>query len=402
MAISYPFTPELLDALPERLAGLFRELDNTLLTEICTRLNLSGRLNEVTVQGIRALRAQGIDLSEIEEAIRKTTGTGERELERLLDDVVARNRQYYREVADFARITAPEVVVGAAAVDAIRRQTLDTYRNITQSMGFLVDNGRTMLLPADTYQWALDSAALRIQTGAISYNQAIFGAVTQLADSGIRVVSYESGHKDHVDVAVRRAVMTGINQLNQAYREQAMEDLETDLVEITAHLGARNIDGPNGWENHAAWQGKVYRWAEKSTDPFAQSEYADFADTCGYGSVTGIGGANCRHSFWPFIDGIMERTYTDEELEAMKPENRPKIEFEGVEYDDYQATQKQREIERTYRRLTRRETAYSAAGQTEAAQSAIIRRKRLMEKYEAFSRAAGLRTQYERMRVTYR
>ena len=146
----------------------------------------------------------------------------------------------------------------------------------------------------------------------------------------------------------------------------------------------------------------MYRWAEKSTDPFAQSEYADFADTCGYGSVTGIGGANCRHSFWPFIDGIMERTYTDEELEAMKPENRPKIEFEGVEYDDYQATQKQREIERTYRRLTRRETAYSAAGQTDAAQSAIIRRKRLMEKYEAFSKAAGLRTQYERMRVTYR
>ena len=182
----YPFSPELLDALPERLAGLFRELDNTLLTEICTRLNLSGRLNEVTVQAIRALRAQGIDLSEIEEAIRKTTGTGEKELERLLDDVVARNRQYYREVADFARITAPESVVGAAAVDAIRRQTLDTYRNITQSMGFLVDNGRTMLLPADTYQWALDSAALRIQTGAISYNQAIFGAVTQLADSGIR------------------------------------------------------------------------------------------------------------------------------------------------------------------------------------------------------------------------
>ena len=273
MAISYPFTPELLDALPERLAGLFRELDNTLLTEICTRLNLSGRLNEVTVQGIRALRAQGIDLSEIEEAIRKTTGTGEKELERLLDDVVARNRQYYREVAGFAGITAPEIVVGDATVDAIRRQTLDTYRNITQSMGFLVDNGRTMLLPADTYQWALDSAALRIQTGAISYNQAIFGAVTQLADSGIRVVSYESGHRDHVDVAVRRAVMTGINQLNQAYREQAMEDLETDLVEVTAHLGARNIDGPNGWENHAAWQGKVYRWAEKSTDPFAQSEF---------------------------------------------------------------------------------------------------------------------------------
>lgn len=398
----YPFSPAFLEALPERLAGLFRDLDKTLLTEICTRLNLSGRLNEVTVQAIRALRAQGIDLSEIEEAIRKTTGTGEKELERLLDDVVARNRQYYREVADFARITAPEVVVGAAAVDAIRRQTLDTYRNITQSMGFLVDNGRTMLLPADTYQWALDSAALRIQTGAISYNQAIFGAVTQLADSGIRVVSYESGHKDHVDVAVAPC------------RYDRHQSAQPGLPRTGDGGFGNRPCGGHGASRRAEHRrterlgeprrvaGKSVPMGGESTDPFAQSEYADFADTCGYGSVTGIGGANCRHSFWPFIDGIMERTYTDEELEAMKPENRPKIEFEGVEYDDYQATQKQREIERTYRRLTRRETAYSAAGQTDAAQSAIIRRKRLMEKYEAFSKAAGLRTQYERMRVTYR
>ena len=73
-------------------------------------------------------------------------------------------------------------------------------------------------------------------------------------------VAYEIGHIDQLDVAVRRAVMTGVNQLNQKYREQSMDYLETDLVETTAHLGARNIDGPNGWENHAKWQGKVYRW----------------------------------------------------------------------------------------------------------------------------------------------
>ena len=65
---------------------------------------------------------------------------------------------------------------------------------------------------------------------------------------------------DSVDVAVRRAVMTGVNQLNQKYREQSMDYLETDLVEVTAHLGARNTDGPMGWENHAKWQGKVYQW----------------------------------------------------------------------------------------------------------------------------------------------
>lgn len=129
-------------------------------------------------------------------------------------------------------------------------------------MGFLVRKGGRLsfLEPARAYENALDSALLQVQSGAISYNQAIAGAVRQLADSGLKTVSYESGHVDSVDVAVRRAVMTGVNQLNQKYREQSMDYLETDLVEVTAHLGARNTDGPMGWENHAKWQGKVYQW----------------------------------------------------------------------------------------------------------------------------------------------
>ena len=175
--------------------------------------------------------------------------------------------------------------------------------------------------------------------------------------------------------------------------------LETDLVEVTAHLGARNKDGPNGWENHAAWQGKVYRWSAKPRA--SRGGYPDFERTCGYGSVTGIGGANCRHSYWPYIEGVSERTYTDAELEAMKPENRPKIKFEGKEYDDYQATQKQRQIERTARKLKRRKTAFEAAGLTEDAQAASIRLRRLNQEYRVFSKAAGLPEQRERMRALY-
>lgn len=117
--------------------------------------------------------------------------------------------------------------------------------------------------------------------------------------------------------------------------------------------------------------------------------------------MTGIGGANCRHSFWPYIEGVSERTYTDAELEAMKPENRPKIEFEGREYDDYQATQLQRRVEREIRKQRRLKTAYESAGLTEEAQAASIRLRRLNSKYRDFSRAAGLPEQRERMKVFY-
>ena len=395
---NYPFQPEILDALPEELAELFRALELKLLEEICSRLNIADQLNEVTVQDIRALRAHGIGLEDIKKAIAKTTDTGMDHLEQLLDDVVERNQAYYTELVDLAGVTAPERMVDQEDMWAIYEQTKGTYRNITQSMGFLVRQGRhrVMLPSAKAYQWALDSALLQVQSGAVSYDQAIREAVRELAEGGLKTVSYESGHVDNVDVAVRRATMTGVNQLNQKYREQSMDYLETDLVEVTAHSGARDVDGPNGWENHKRWQGKVYRW--KSKPRTSQGRYPDFERVCGYGSVTGIGGANCRHSYWPFIEGVSERTYTDKELENIDP---PPVEFEGRRYTAYEATQKQRQIERTIRKQKRLKTAFQEAGLKEDAQAANIRLRRLNEKYRQFSKAAGLPEQRERMRLSY-
>ena len=140
----------------------------------------------------------------------------------------------------------------------IEKQTRGELNNISRSMGFLVDRGRTMLPPARVYQWALDRAVTEIQSGAVSYNQAIANATRELADSGLMYVDYESGHRDHVDVAVRRATMTAISQINRQYTMQSMEYLDAEHVEVEAHMGARNIDGVNGWENHERWQGRVY------------------------------------------------------------------------------------------------------------------------------------------------
>lgn len=392
--MKYPFTPEYLDSLPEKLTELFRNLESTLLDEICSRLNLAGQLNEVTVQAMRALRSHGISLEEIERAIRKTTGISEKKLNELLDDVVNRNQQYYTEVINLAKVTAPETLLDAAVADAIRVQTLDTFRNITQSMGFLVDNGRTMLAPARTYQWALDSAVLQIESGAISYNQAIRRGVKELADSGLKTVNYESGHVDSIDVAVRRAVMTGVNALCQKYAEQSLDYLETDLVEVSAHLGARNTG--TGPENHESWQGLVFRWSEK---PRASSgDYPDFVNTTGFGTGPGLGGWNCRHHYYPFVEGVMEPTYSKIDLEAMKGENR-KFTFEGKEYDGYTSTQVQRRIERTIRKLKREQTAFKAAGLEDEATAMTARIRRLNQEYKAFSDSAGLPLQWERMRV---
>lgn len=379
-----------MDALPEEIAGLYRSLEATLLDEICSRLKLSGQLNEVTVQDIRALRSHGIDLKEIEKAIQRTANISQRDLKKLLDGAVERNQEYYKEVIDLAGLTAPETLVSATDIVAIMAQAQREVGNLTRSMGFLVDNGRTMLAPGRAYQWALDNAEMQVMSGAVSYSQAIKNAVKQLADSGIKIVDYESGHRDQIDVAARRAVMTGVSQLCSKYTEQSAEYLETPYFEVSAHIGAR--DTGVGWQNHKEWQGRVYsvRIGDK---------YPSIYEVCGLGYVDGLEGANCRHIRTAFVDGVMERTYTDGELAHI--DDGHDVDFEGKHYTAYEATQVQRRIERTIRKLKREQTAYKAAGLEEDYQAVTARIRRLNAEYKSFSEAARLPMQRERMKVAY-
>lgn len=388
--MQYPFSPALLDALPEELAELFRALEITLLDEICSRLVFADQLNEATAQDIRTLRSHGIDLKSIEEAISKTAGISKQKLNSLLNDVVERNQKYYTEVIDLAHVTQPETLVDEAAVDAIKRQTHDTFRNLTASMGFLV--GNTMLKPARAYQWALDNAEMQIQSGAINYNQAIKTAVKQLADGGLKVVDYESGHRDQIDVAVRRAVMTGVNQICAKYTEQSAQYLETPYFEVSAHAGARDKPGPSPWSSHKDWQGKVYSIR-------ANDIYPNIYEVCGLGAIDGLEGANCRHRRNVWVEGVSERTYTDEQLAHIDDDLG--CEFDGKKYTAYEATQMQRRVEREVRRLKREKASYKAAGLREEEQTVNIRLRRLNAKYKAFSAAAGLPEQRERMKALY-
>lgn len=393
--MKYPFTPELLDALPEELAELYRALEDTLLDEICSRLKLADQLNEVTVSDIRALRSHGIDLKDIEKAIRKTTGISEKKLKELLDDVVERNQRYYTGLIDLAHITQPDALVSIEDTWAIYEQTKQTMRNLTRSMGFLVDAGRTMLPPARAYQWALDSAVMQIQSGAISYNQAIKSAVQKLA-GGLKVVNYESGHVDHIDVAVRRAIMTGVNQICDQYTNQSAEYLETRYFEVSAHSGARDKPGASPWSSHKDWQGKIYYQSE-SGEPDPLGLYDDLVSTTGYGYVDGLTGANCRHHKYPFIPYVSERTYTDEQLEHI--DDGLGCTFDGKTYTAYEATQMQRRIERQIRAQKKLRNAYKEAGLSEDATAANIKLRRLNAEYSRFSKAAGLPEQRERTKV---
>lgn len=396
----YPITPDYLEAAPESVVQLYRDLEEFVLSDICRRFKLSGEATESALEQIKLLQRQGLDLDEIEQRIRKTLNLSEQEFDEIYQRAVDRNQEYFDYAISKADIVQEvySSAMMARQVDAIRRQTQSEFVNLTQSLGFALRgaDGKVQFLPiAKTYQKVLDDAEMQVWSGAVDYNTAIRGAVKRLTDSGLQTVDYDSGWHNRVDVAARRAVITGISQMAAQYSEQTMDALDTRYVETTAHRGARDVDGPKGWENHKKWQGKWYYWSRSGeSDPLGQ--YPDFVKTTGYGDVTGLCGANCRHHFYSVIPGVSEPTYTAEQLANIDP---PPFTYQGREYTIYQATQKQRQLETAMRDCKRRMAAYKSAGLEEDYTAAASRLRALSKEYKQFSAAAGLRTQSERARV---
>ncbi len=252
-------------------------------------------------------------------------------------------------------------------------------------MGFSLPspNGKVTFKPiAKAYQDALDLAQMQVSTGVFDYNTAVRNAVKSLTTSGLRFVDYASGHVNHADVAVRRAVMTGVSQMSGKISEHNAAELETDLVEVTAYAGAR--------PDHAEWQGRWYSLSGKS------KKYPSLVEVTGYGTGAGLKGWNCRHDFYPVLEGISVPAYTEEELKNIDP---PPVEYKGETLTYYECTQKQRKMETAIRKTKREIIGAKGSGDEEmfTVKSVLLRRQR--EEYRAFSQKANLLTQNERSQV---
>lgn len=197
-----------------------------------------------------------------------------------------------------------------------------------------------------------------------SLQEAIYNAVSELASQGIKAVTYPSGHTDWADVAVRRAVMTGISQTAGQMQLDLAAEMDCDLVEVTAHMGAR--------PSHALWQGKVYSISGKS------KKYPKLSTATGYGTGDGLKGWNCRHDFYPFFEGISERANLPVDIS----ENN----------EQYALSQKQRAMERSIRASKRRLAAFDGAVQE--CDDEVLKH-RLLSKFERHS--AILKTKEKRL-----
>lgn len=376
------------EKLSRQIEKNYLELEERIMQDIIRRIHKTGKITSTADYQINRLIILGNSSEDIEKMIKDALKASYPKMFELYDQVInweyVRNKDIYEQINE-RFITYEENEELQQITEALILQTRSELENITRSLGFYLDygNGRKVMTPlAEVYQKYLDAASMDIVTGAFDYNSVLRRVVTQLTNSGLRTIDYASGRSNRVEVAARRAVMTGISQLTGQISDMNANLLGTNYFEVAWHAGAR--------PSHAEWQGRVY-------------SKSDLYRICGLGTVTGLLGANCYHEYYPFFPGISERNWTDKWLdEKNKEENTPK-KFNGKEYTVYEAKQQQRRMETAMR--TQREKVdllRKGGAHPDEVMLAKCKYQAQLDEYARFSKKMGLKQERERVYMDMR
>ena len=369
--------------LASKIASRYQDLEERIMQDIVRRIVKAGEITSTADWQINRLRILGYSSEDIEQEIKKTLNASYPEMFELYDKVI--NWEYVRNKGIYEQINAEYIPFEENGqlkqiTESIIDQSFGDLENVTNSLGFYLDygNGQKVLTPlSQVYTKYLDAACYDIVTGAFDYNSVLRRVVTQLTNSGLRQIDYSSGRANRVDVAARRAVMTAVSQITGKISEYNAQKLGTEYFEVEWHAGAR--------PTHAVWQGRI--WSKEQ-----------LYSACGLGTVTGLLGANCYHTYYPFFPGISQRNWTDEWLDAKNEEEAEPKTFDGKEYTLYEAKQRQRQMETAMRAQREKVKLLQAGG---ADQDEVILHKAKyqgqLNEYSRFCRKMSLTEERERI-----
>ena len=371
-------TPEQLQNLPQELTDLYEQLSEFILRDIARRIAKGAQITDTAEYQLYRAKSLGLSTDEIAAKIAEINGSSAAEINRLIREAAAQSDEFDRKMLGADKGAAIPLEDNQQLQKLISAQIAETAgkcENLTNTMGFADHDflGRVYYLSmTDMYRREMDSAHMKVATGATDYMTAIRQACNKLAASGVRTIDYESGRSDRIEVAARRAILTSVAHVTHRISEQNGEELGADGWEMSAHSGSR--------PSHAVYQGRQY----------TQEQYERIIKPL-------ISEPNCRHDVFPIILGGSEPTYTEEELQNI---DQPPFTYEGRTYTAYEASQQMRKMERAMRKQKDRCIVADAAGDEEAFATASIRLNRQKYIYEDFCKAADSYTEYERTYVT--
>lgn len=369
--------PNYLNSLPNTLVEMYSLVEIDILEDMARRISTYDFFIPAAMHQNQKLQELGMVQEDIIKALAAMTGQTQQEIVDLLteaSEVAIEDDVEYYKAAD---VYKPDEINSEALhkqLNAGLLQTQQAFFNITAT---------TAMTATKQFERALDRAWTQINSGGMDYNTAFHRAIKDLSEAGIGAIEYPSGRIDSLEVAVRRAVVTGVNQTAAKTQEALADELNVELVEVTAHGGAR--------PEHAKWQGQVF--SRNGDIEIDGVKYKDLREATGYGTGAGLGGWNCRHNFHPYIHGA-PRTWSDEELNKLEEKN---IEYNGEKYTEYEASQIQRSVERDIRSLKRQVAAIEAGGGDASAERSKLREAQ--KTYTDFTEQTGLKKQQARTKI---
>jgi hypothetical protein len=340
-------TPGQFDVSADAILKLYHEFEDVVLQDIARRL--AGLNFASAAWQVQRLNETGALYEDILRELARLTGQSERQVAEILRQAGVQAVRFDDRIYRAAGLDplplnlSPQM---ASVLSIAIQRTNGSMRNLTQT---------TVLTAQQAFVQAADMAFLQVSSGAMSYDQAIRAAVGNVGASGLEVM-YPSGRRDKLDVAMRRTVLTGVGQAAGQLQWARADEMGADLVQTSAHIGAR--------PSHQLWQGRIF--SRSGTHPL----YPPFVAETGWGTVTGLGGANCRHSYFPFFEGLSENAYDEAMREHLANES---VDYRGRQLTAYEATQVQRGLERKIREWKRRALTLEAAGLDTARESAKVR-----------------------------
>lgn len=392
-----------LELFPKNIEEIYAGLENDIMNDIIRRIAETGEITRTADWQLNRLYNMGADKTDIRKHIQEALNLSDTEIEQLYSDTLKegylRDESLYQAVGQ-EFIPFEENMALQQLIEATKQQTAKQLKNITRTMGFAVKqpNGRKTFKTVDDYfKDTMDNAVMHVLNGTFDYNSIIRKVTDEMTRSGVRSINYDSGISTRIDVAARRAILTGVNQVTSKINSDNMQKLDTEFVETSWHSTAR--------PTHQVWQGRVFYWDR--ANPNAEKIeagvlYKSFIRETGYGEVDGLCGANCRHTFYPFIPGISVRTYTDEQLEELNRQENEKKEYNGKEYNKYEATQYQRRLETSMRKYRQDISLLKQSGLADDSDEVIAAKckyQTLSKKYSDFSEKMGLREHRDRVNV---
>lgn len=360
--------------------SIFLDLEQRILKDIVRRIKSTGVITRSADFQLNQLKRIGFSDKDIKEMLTETLKLSNEYVDNLYTEAIKTdyidNKLLYEATStDF--LPFEKNILLQNNIKALKKITNDEMKNLSRSLGFVVlEDGKTKAVKLTEYfQNVLDQVIVDVTAGAFDYNTTLRKAINAMTKSGVRWIDYESGYHNRITVAARRAVMSSIAQMSRALSEDTARRIGTNDYEVSAHANPR--------PTHALWQGLVFTRQE-------------LVSICGLGTVTGLGGANCYHTYYPFVKGISVRAYTDEELEEMA--NSTPKEWNGKEYTGYEAKQRMRQMESNMRMYRERIALLKEGDGNELdIMNAQIQYRSCMDEYVRFSKAMGMKQQKERI-----